>query len=573
MRGRGGLLGGAAQRHIDEHVSAFFDAELSSSIMQRRPRRAREAPDAKPQHQQQQQPLPAFDAYVVLDFEATCERDRRIPEPEVIEFPMVVVDARSGNTMAEFQRYVRPLVSPKLSAFCTELTGITQAVVNAAQPFSTVLDSALEFLRSGGYGEAPPLRSYLFVTWGDWDLRTMLPCQLQTAARIGTPLDVPPSFRRWCNIKQLMQRMELPTPHRMKDLPEMLAALGLRMTGRHHSGIDDCRNIVAILQRLLRDGHVIAPTTDHSGLQQWVSSLPNAPLLTSSIVPEAGRSPPPVLNAKCMAGHDMKRQRSTHKSVSKLKHEQQQTQALAPVPERPQVNILTDEDPLPVLLQQHQHDGTLTETRKVSYSKSLTRILRHAADSMGIPISSAGYVCVNDLLRCKPFCSDPAALGHIAQVVQTNDKQRFKLAYDEKHRLYIRANQGHSLEGIDPELRRIISAAEVPLAIHGTYHPAWSKIRACGYLSTMTRQHIHFAKGFTKSDGVISGMRGNVEVFLHLDVAKAIADGVELWESANGVILTPGIRSTKQLPLTYIEKAVDRQTGQTLSIDPAPTHE
>jgi inhibitor of KinA sporulation pathway (predicted exonuclease) len=38
----------------------------------------------------------------------------------------VVVDARTLQLGARFQQYVRPTVHPRLTDFCTELTGITQ---------------------------------------------------------------------------------------------------------------------------------------------------------------------------------------------------------------------------------------------------------------------------------------------------------------------------------------------------------------------------------------------------------------------------------------------------------------
>ncbi|EKF39438.1 hypothetical protein MOQ_000337 [Trypanosoma cruzi marinkellei] len=541
MRMSGRFTGRLMPHRIDEQMASFFDPELSASIMQQRRSCAAKhnrhtmPPPRKPQERQENElpPSPSFDAYVVLDFEATCERNRRLEEPEIIEFPMVLIDARSHHILTEFQRYVRPVVNPILSDFCTELTGITQSVVDTAKTFPLVFDAALEFLRGSGYGEAPPLRSYLFVTCGDWDLKTMLPSQLRTTAKTGTAIVAPPTFRRWCNLKVPMRAIAPTKAGGVFDLKEMLAAVGLPLKGRHHSGIDDCRNIASIVQELLRRGHVIAPTTDHSGLRQRESSLSR----------DGTRLP--------------------------KKHAEKRPNALmtqeAGVPERPHLKIILEEDPLPALLE--NANVVLEEAKKVMYSKTLTRILRHAADKMGIPISSGGYVHVDDILRCKPFCNDPLALSHIALVVHTNDKKRFKMAYDDQHRLYIRANQGHSLAGINPELRRIESATEVSVAIHGTYYSAWKEICACGYLSTMTRQHIHFSRGLINDHCVISGMRYNVEVLLYLDVAKVLADGIELWESENGVLLTPGMGSTKRLPLTYISKVVDRKTGQTLAHD------
>ncbi len=38
---------------------------------------------------------------------------------------MVVIDLKAQKVAWEFQTYVKPWVEPKLTKFCTELTGIT----------------------------------------------------------------------------------------------------------------------------------------------------------------------------------------------------------------------------------------------------------------------------------------------------------------------------------------------------------------------------------------------------------------------------------------------------------------
>ncbi|ORC88755.1 phosphotransferase [Trypanosoma theileri] len=582
MRGRGGFSRMMPVCN-DNTVASSYDAELASTLVQKQHKQHYHHLQ-RPKHTERGEPM--YDGYVVLDFEATCEGGQRIADPEIIEFPMILIDARTGCVLAEFQRYVRPVLHPTLSTFCTELTGITQSVVDAAETFPAVWKAALDFLHRAGYGGAPPLRSYLFVTCGDWDLQTMLPRQLEITARYhdehtsSTPVTPPATFKRWCNIKKLMRSHcgFLHAQRRISDLPDMMAVLGLHMKGRHHSGIDDCRNIVSVLQRLMCDGCCIAPTTDHSGLQQWMGSLSNVSAPITSLVSDKEPSSSSLLLLSSEQQQqqqqeekekekreemvaDTKRTSEEEKDVKERKRQKDRLQSKPLVKERMHVNILTDVDPLPTLLQ----GCTLSESEKITYSKALSRILRHAADSMGIPISNEGYVRVEDLIKKKPFCNNPQAVKHIAFVVHTNEKQRFKMAYDEDHHLYIRANQGHSMDGINPELQRITSSVALPdTIVHGTYHNAWKEIRACGYLSTMSRQHIHFAKGLSKSDGVISGMRGNVQVLLYLDVDKLLADGIELWESANGVVLTPGVGQTKRLPLVYIARVVDRETGENL---------
>ncbi len=43
-----------------------------------------------------------------------------------VEFPAVVLNLASGEVVSEFQQYVQPQEHPRLSKFCTKLTGITQ---------------------------------------------------------------------------------------------------------------------------------------------------------------------------------------------------------------------------------------------------------------------------------------------------------------------------------------------------------------------------------------------------------------------------------------------------------------
>ena len=42
----------------------------------------------------------------------------------------------------------------------------------------------------------------------------------------------------------------------------MLRKLGLELTGRHHSGIDDCRNIAKIARYLAASGVALSATTE-----------------------------------------------------------------------------------------------------------------------------------------------------------------------------------------------------------------------------------------------------------------------------------------------------------------------
>ncbi len=77
----------------------------------------------------------------------------------------------------------------------------------------------------------------------------------------------------------------------------------------------------------------------------------------------------------------------------------------------------------------------------------------------------------------------------------------------------------------DLQLEPITDSNEYPLVIHGTYLKAWNLIKQSG-LSRMNRIHIHFAPGEPGDEGVISGMRNSAQIYIYVDISKAIS-GIE----------------------------------------------
>lgn len=193
------------------------------------------------------------DYFVVLDFEATCERNKATQQPqEIIEVPSVLLDSRSLQQVAEVQLYVRPVARPTLSEFCTELTGITQETVANAPVFIEAMSVYLNWLwqhkLSNSLTTDPQLKTFAFVTVSDWDLGTLLPNQQRL-----TPLHPHHhvgyvDFDRWVDLKRVFARCMGEGKTSMVD---MLNRLELPLQGRQHSGLDDCRNTARILAALL----------------------------------------------------------------------------------------------------------------------------------------------------------------------------------------------------------------------------------------------------------------------------------------------------------------------------------
>ncbi|KAI0305988.1 KptA family-domain-containing protein [Multifurca ochricompacta] len=172
--------------------------------------------------------------------------------------------------------------------------------------------------------------------------------------------------------------------------------------------------------------------------------------------------------------------------------------------------------------------GLPKDSPDIRLSKTLSWILRHGAKSEGLYMRSDGYVRVTDLLASPRLSSHTSLdLTALQRIVKNDTKNRFMLLKgpDETAQMageiwWIRANQGHSLkvhgvrkqgwnhtdcptQALQLDLKPILSAADISMAVHGTNRKAWESISSEG-LSRMTRTHIHLAQG-VPGEGVISG--------------------------------------------------------------------
>ncbi|RHZ78256.1 hypothetical protein Glove_166g287 [Diversispora epigaea] len=192
------------------------------------------------------------------------------------------------------------------------------------------------------------------------------------------------------------------------------------------------------------------------------------------------------------------------------------------------------------------------DSSQVKLSKLLSNILRHSAEKRGLEIGDDGFVKLNDLLKLQQFKGK--SVEDIQFVVENNDKQRFSLK-TENSELYIRANQGHSIEVKDLELEKITDHEQIPTVIHGTYLNRWKFIEKEG-LRKMNRNHIHCSIGHFGDPNVKSGLRANCDLFIYINAKKAMEDGIEFYRSSNGVILTSGINGC--LKPEYFLKVVNK---------------
>lgn len=175
---------------------------------------------------------------LIVDLEATCwdsatlEGQRQtIHNMQIIEIGCALAN-RSGAVLNVRSFIVRPERRPVLSKFCTDLTHITQGMVDRAQTLPGVVVQMNAWLDSCG-------TDLHWSSWGNYDINHLTAqCAFDNAD--SKLLHLP-----HLNLKKLWRRT---TKQRKKtSLASALAFHGLAFDGQQHRGIDDARNIAQLL--------------------------------------------------------------------------------------------------------------------------------------------------------------------------------------------------------------------------------------------------------------------------------------------------------------------------------------
>ena len=224
------------------------------------------------------QPTAEYEHLVVLDFEWTCDDRRSIhPRAEIIEFSCVLVSTlpRPATVVANFQQYVKPEHNPKLTKFCTKLTGITTSMLDdvgvplkvaiarfhtwlkehniiekskldnlcsvssCSTTTSTASTTSTTTTTSSSRRRSREREKFAIITWSDADLGMTLPRQMQALS-----LSRRAWFDSWINLKLSFTSVYKKSSSGLKRCVE---SIGLTFEGRAHSGLVDSINTAKIV--------------------------------------------------------------------------------------------------------------------------------------------------------------------------------------------------------------------------------------------------------------------------------------------------------------------------------------
>lgn len=167
----------------------------------------------------------------VIDLECCCWKGK--PAGDIIEIGIAVVSNDSGKLVKNETIIVNP--QDEVSEFCTELTTLKPEFV---KQYGISFRDACTKLETDFNS-----RNHLWVSYGDFD-------RLHMMRMCGKHMTQYPFGRSHLNIKNMIAVLEQ-WPKEIGMAGAYNKLLQIPITGVHHRGIDDARNIATILITLL----------------------------------------------------------------------------------------------------------------------------------------------------------------------------------------------------------------------------------------------------------------------------------------------------------------------------------
>ena len=165
--------------------------------------------------------------FVIFDLEATCWDGNTLGrQQEIIEIGALISDPY-GDEISSFQKFVRPVLHPSLSHYCTRLTGIEQSDVDSARSFDRVGASFEDWIYDN-------TEDYVLCSWGGKDLELLM----DDCTRQGLETDW---LYNYIDLKEQYHRIK--GLQRKRGLKRTLKNEGFEFEGDHHRAFDDAANL------------------------------------------------------------------------------------------------------------------------------------------------------------------------------------------------------------------------------------------------------------------------------------------------------------------------------------------
>jgi inhibitor of KinA sporulation pathway (predicted exonuclease) len=179
---------------------------------------------------------------VIIDYEATCwhaPTDHQKQNQEIIEIGAAFINCENLEVVHELSILVKPSIYPILDPFCTELTTITQSMVDKAGSFTEANDVMLSLAKQAD----------LFTSWGKFDYNILKKCCKLFGTRY-------PYDERHLNMKNFIAHLLGIHP---RGIMKMCVYLALLFQGTQHRALADVKNILEIIKAAKPSMQLTAP--------------------------------------------------------------------------------------------------------------------------------------------------------------------------------------------------------------------------------------------------------------------------------------------------------------------------
>lgn len=169
--------------------------------------------------------------FIIYDIEATCWENRPSDyQQEIIEIGALMLNGY-GEELGSFNRFVKPILHPRLSFFCTNLTNINQKQIDRADTFAQVIEDFQDWAEIF-------YEDYRLCAWGGFDERMLRQdCILHD-------METDWIDNKCLNIKRQFQEIKrLKQPWGLKKSVEKL---GMEFEGEAHRAINDALNLAKV---------------------------------------------------------------------------------------------------------------------------------------------------------------------------------------------------------------------------------------------------------------------------------------------------------------------------------------
>lgn len=153
---------------------------------------------------------------------------------ETIEIGAVALDAY-GKQTGTFSQLIKPILHPRMSHFCKNLTGIEQEELNRAKNFRRVINSFQDWIDVHS-------EEYLLASWGDFDRAQLLAdCQLhrQDDYWLDQHIDLRQQYQE---IRKLPKK---------RGLKAAVKHEGFSWEGTQHEALVDAENTTKVFQAMI----------------------------------------------------------------------------------------------------------------------------------------------------------------------------------------------------------------------------------------------------------------------------------------------------------------------------------